>query len=69
MPDDHILSHSLDSTLSSTLKLCARWTFFTTPLARVIALEDEKVGRLHGCALCISQDGTIAVIAIDGYQL
>ncbi|KAI0770640.1 WD40 repeat-like protein [Fomes fomentarius] len=51
-----------------TLKLCARWTLFTTPLARVISLEDEKVGRLHGCALCISQDGTIAVIAIDGYQ-
>ncbi|RDX48877.1 WD40 repeat-like protein [Lentinus brumalis] len=52
-----------------TLKLCARWTLFTTPLVRVIALQDEKVGRLHGCALCISQDGTIAVIAIDGYQL
>ncbi|RPD74051.1 WD40 repeat-like protein [Lentinus tigrinus ALCF2SS1-7] len=51
-----------------TLKLCARWTFFTTPLARVVALHDEKVGRLHGCALCISQDGTIAVIAVDGYQ-
>ncbi|EIW52425.1 WD40 repeat-like protein [Trametes versicolor FP-101664 SS1] len=52
----------------NTLKLCARWTVFTTPLARVISLEDEGVGRLHGCVLCISQDGTIAVIAVDGYQ-
>ncbi|OJT12977.1 WD repeat-containing protein 7 [Trametes pubescens] len=51
-----------------TLKLCARWTVFTTPLVRVISLEDEGVGRLHGCVLCISQDGTIAVIAVDGYQ-
>ncbi|KAI0754509.1 WD40 repeat-like protein [Daedaleopsis nitida] len=51
-----------------TLKLCARWTLFTTPLARVIPLVEEKIGRLHGCALCVSQDGTIAVIAIDGYQ-
>ncbi|KAI0354805.1 WD40 repeat-like protein [Trametes cingulata] len=51
-----------------TLKLHARWTVFTTPLARVISLHDEKVGRLHGCVLCISQDGTIAVVAIDGNQ-
>ncbi|KAI9066035.1 WD40 repeat-like protein [Trametes sanguinea] len=51
-----------------TLKLCARWTLFTTSLARVISLHDEKVGRLHGCVLCVSQDGTIAVIALDGYQ-
>lgn len=55
--------------MNRTMKLCARWTVFTTPLARVISLEDEGVGRLHGCMLCISQDGTIAVIAVDGYQL
>ncbi|OSC98008.1 WD40 repeat-like protein [Trametes coccinea BRFM310] len=51
-----------------TLKLCARWTLFTTPLSRIISLHDEKVGRLHGCVLCVSQDGTIAVVALDGYQ-
>ncbi|KAL7279647.1 hypothetical protein ACG7TL_006053 [Trametes sanguinea] len=27
-----------------TLKLCARWTLFTTPLSRIISLHDEKVG-------------------------
>ncbi|KAI0823988.1 WD40 repeat-like protein [Trametes gibbosa] len=51
-----------------SLKLCARWTVFTTPLACVVSLEDEDVGRLHGCMLCISQDGTIAVVAVDGLQ-
>ncbi|KAI0365315.1 WD40 repeat-like protein [Pilatotrama ljubarskyi] len=51
-----------------TLKLHARWTMFTTPLARVISLHDSQVGRLHGCVLCVSQDGTIAVVAVDGNQ-
>ncbi|KAI0718156.1 WD40 repeat-like protein [Cerioporus squamosus] len=67
-----LLGGSDDGTIAmwtyDTLKLCARWTLFTTPLARVIPLQDEKVGRLHGCALCVSQDGTIAVIAVDGHQ-
>ncbi|PIL35130.1 hypothetical protein GSI_02919 [Ganoderma sinense ZZ0214-1] len=52
----------------ATLKLFARWTVFTSPLAHMLSLHDEKVGRLCGCVLCISQDGTIAVIALDGYQ-
>ncbi|KAH9932736.1 WD40 repeat-like protein [Epithele typhae] len=52
----------------STLAACARWTVFTTPLAQVISLHDEDVGRLHGCVLCVSQDGTVAVVAIDDYQ-
>ena len=60
---------SADHLTRSTLKLCARWTLFNTPLARVITLDDDKVGRLHGCVLCVSQDGTIAVVAVDGYEL
>ena len=52
-----------------SLKLCARWTVFTSPLARVVSLHDESVGRLVGCVLCISEDGTVAVIALDGFQL
>ena len=39
---------------------------FTVPLARVINLQE---GRLSGCVLCISEDGTIVVIAVDGFQL
>lgn len=42
---------------------------FTEPLAHVIPLEDEAAGRLRGCCLCVSSDGTIAVIAIDGFNL
>ena len=53
----------------SSVKLVARWTVFTSPLAHVVSLHDGRAGRLCGCVLCISQDGTIAVIALDGYQL
>lgn len=55
--------------LCRTLSLRARWTIFTSPLAQVIHITGDTIGRLRGCTLCISQDGTIAVIAIDGYQL
>lgn len=53
----------------SDLSLRARWTLFTTPVEHVIQLRDEQAGPLKGCVLCISQDGTIAVIVIDGLQL
>ncbi|KZT64172.1 WD40 repeat-like protein [Daedalea quercina L-15889] len=52
-----------------SLSLRARWTLFTAPLAQVVHLKGDTIGRLRGCTLCISQDGTIAVIAIDDYQL
>ncbi|KAJ6554909.1 hypothetical protein DFH09DRAFT_1493798 [Mycena vulgaris] len=53
---------------ADTLTLCARWTIFTTPLASVIQFRDEKQGPLRGCVLCMSRDGTIAVIVVDGFQ-
>ncbi|KAJ7904510.1 hypothetical protein B0H14DRAFT_2663171 [Mycena olivaceomarginata] len=53
---------------TETLALCARWTIFTTPLKSVVKFRDEKQSPLRGCLLCISQDGTIAVIVIDGFQ-
>ncbi|KAI5123100.1 hypothetical protein M0805_001456 [Coniferiporia weirii] len=52
----------------STLELKAQWIIFTEPLAQVIQLENNTTGRLKGCCLCISQDGTIAVIAIEGFS-
>ncbi|KAJ6584436.1 hypothetical protein B0H19DRAFT_1105047 [Mycena capillaripes] len=52
---------------AETLALCARWTIFTTPLTSVVQFRNEK-GPLRGCVLCISQDGTIAVIVVDGFQ-
>ena len=53
----------------STFELAARWTIFTTPLFKVVQFHGEDAGPLHGCILCISRDGTIATIAIDGFQL
>jgi hypothetical protein len=54
----------------SHFKLCARWTIFTTPLASVIQIHDtQEGGPLRGCILCISVDGTVAVVVVDGFQL
>jgi hypothetical protein len=58
-----------DNALRSSLELRARWTIFTTPLAHVTQFADENAGPLKGCVLCVSEDGTVAVIVIDGLQL
>ena len=52
-----------------TLQLRAQWTIFTTPILTVIPLQDEVVGRLRGCILCVSEDGTLAVVAVEGLEL
>ncbi|GJE92636.1 WD40 repeat-like protein [Phanerochaete sordida] len=49
----------------STLKLLACWTIFTEPLAEVLHIAS---GRLKECIFCISRDGTIAVVSLDGYE-
>ncbi|KAF9468708.1 hypothetical protein BDZ94DRAFT_1304460 [Collybia nuda] len=49
-------------------KLCARWIIFITPLASVIQIQEAQEGPLRGCVLCVSVDGTVAVIAVDGFQ-
>lgn len=38
-------------------------------MTHVVQLREEAVGRLRDCVLCISQDGTIAVFVIDGFEL
>ncbi|KAF9265238.1 WD40 repeat-like protein [Marasmius fiardii PR-910] len=52
----------------SDLKLCARWTVLNTPLSRILQFQDIKNGPLRGCVLCVAEDGTIAVVAIDGFK-
>ena len=47
----------------------AQWTLFLTPFLAVIPPQDEVVGWLRGCILCVSEDGTIAVVAVDGLEL
>jgi rabconnectin-3b len=61
--------YQLPDRLCSMLKLRAQWTMFTEPLLTVIPLDEEGVGRLRDCILCVSDDGTIAVIAVDGLEL
>ena len=53
------------------LKLCASFIQFLVPLLHVVQVrqQEEHAGPLRGCALCISVDGTIAVIAVDGFEL
>ncbi|KAJ7196115.1 hypothetical protein GGX14DRAFT_700624 [Mycena pura] len=55
---------------ADTLALRARWTIFTAPLSSVIQFRDDtqKQSPLRGCVLCISQDGTIAVVTIDEFN-
>ncbi|KAJ7068638.1 hypothetical protein C8F01DRAFT_1118822 [Mycena amicta] len=53
---------------ADTLALKARWTVFTTILSAVVQFRDDKLSPLRGCVLCVSQDGTVAVIAIDGFH-
>ncbi|KAG9227453.1 hypothetical protein CCMSSC00406_0000901 [Pleurotus cornucopiae] len=52
---------------SDSLKLCARWTIFTTSLMNVLRFPDDR-GVLGGCILCVAEDGTIAVVVVDGLQ-
>lgn len=53
------------------LKLCASFVQFVVPLQYVVQVrqQEEHAGPLCGCALCISMDGTIVVIAVDGFEL
>ncbi|VDB82793.1 unnamed protein product [Peniophora sp. CBMAI 1063] len=51
-----------------TLKLLNRWTIFTTPLKDVVKLQREKGDPFTACLLCISQDGTIAVLDLIDHQ-
>ncbi|KAG5219971.1 WD repeat-containing protein [Salix suchowensis] len=60
-------SESLPSAVSSSLKLCARWTIFTTSLLNVLQFPDDR-GVLGGCILCVAEDGTIAVVVVDGFS-
>jgi hypothetical protein len=52
-----------------SLKTLAGWVIFIAALQRVLYLRYDKGGPLEGCLLCVSGDGTIAVIALENYSL
>lgn len=60
--DARPLPHSDDG---SSLALRGRWTIFTSPLARIIPLREEKVGQLRDHVLCVSENGTIAIVSLS----
>ncbi|KAH9990289.1 hypothetical protein BJV77DRAFT_1013521 [Russula vinacea] len=51
-----------------SMKTLVRWILFIVPLQRVLYVRYDKDGPLGGCLLCVSGDGTIAVIALDNYS-
>ncbi|KAF8631069.1 hypothetical protein AX15_002671 [Amanita polypyramis BW_CC] len=65
----YIISGASDGSIAfwttNALTLCARWILFVTVLSQVIQVPVERTGSLRGCVLCVAQDGTIAVIALD----
>ena len=42
---------------------------FTYPLVELVYLQDEHIGQLQGCILCIAEDGTIGVIVAETLEL
>lgn len=57
---------SVADDLPRSMHMLARWTVFIEPLKKVMQVPS---GRLQGCLLCISRDGSIALIALDGCEL
>ena len=51
------------------LKLEGRWVQFIEPLVDVVHLQEKTIGRMMDCCMCVSADGTIAVIAADTLSL
>lgn len=54
-----------------SLKLQARFTPFIVPLMHVaqVLQSNDNAGPLRGSLLCISGDGTIAVVSIEGFEM
>ncbi|OJA15937.1 hypothetical protein AZE42_02647 [Rhizopogon vesiculosus] len=54
-----------------SLKLQARFTPFIVPLERIaqVLQSNENAGPLRGSLLCVSGDGTIAVISMEGFEM
>lgn len=54
----------------STLRSEAAWSWFTSPLQALVPLARvPPSSRLYGCVLCVSVDGTSALLALDDVRL
>lgn len=54
----------------ATLRSEAAWSWFTSPLQALVPLTGvPPPWRLYGCVLCVSLDGTSALLALDDVRL
>lgn len=54
----------------ATLQLVAQWSLFTVPVTSLHTFgEGDSTLRLNGCAVIVAEDGTGAVILIDGFKM
>ena len=54
----------------TTLRSEAAWSWFTSPLQAFVPLTGVPPhSRLYGCVLCVSLDGTSALLALDDVRL
>lgn len=42
---------------------------FTSAVTSITMLSDRSAGRLRGCLLCVSSEGTIGFVVLDGLEL
>jgi hypothetical protein len=54
---------------TSSLRLEATFTLFTSPVRSITLLSQPEAGRFRGCLLCIAEDGTIGLVLLDGLKL
>ncbi|PKI84489.1 hypothetical protein MVES1_001576 [Malassezia vespertilionis] len=53
-----------------TLRVEATWSWFASPLQCIVPLQGvNNLSRLYDCVLCVAQDGTTAILALDDLRL
>ncbi|CAO1623791.1 unnamed protein product [Sympodiomycopsis kandeliae] len=55
---------------SATLHLIAQWSLLTVPIVGAYTFgQNDNTLRLNGCAVVVGQDGTVAIVLLDGLKL
>lgn len=70
----HILGGSAAGDIAlwnvSSLQLEAAWSWFASPIQCIVPLLGvSPISRLYSCVLCVAQDGTSALLALDDLRL
>lgn len=55
---------------AASLELQVEWSLFTTPVEQVMTFGNEdNTLRLNSCLAVLAKDGTVGIIALDGYKM